>query len=387
MHLFIHYTYILITFSWGLVCFIMGMTLLFLNIPDQDTLRTYKVSVRALAVNYLSLTLLVFGILFFGIQDPDINILSFTDLLIHTSQAIIYAFVFVSLYVPKYFALKKIKYYNLIPFVFLFALYFLFNFLFGDPNVSSIPLFFSKLTHPTIFIRFLFLLFSIYQIVLYSIVIYRLRCRYRLFAMHHPNSLHLNIDRIKISFYSIVLLGVLSLMASCCTNITIHTIFTFVFGAYYFLFALLYMQYKQVCLKPGPLVDNGPGKTATKHIVPEQKYKLGWERTRDQILKEKLYLQPGITIHDMAEKFNTNRTSFSTALNKHEGQNFNAFINQLRIGQAKQLMLENPELTIADISQKCGFTEQSNFTRQFRQICNDPPATWRKKAKQVTNSY
>lgn len=387
MHPFVHYTYILITFSWGLVCFIMGMTLLFLNIPDQDTLRTYKVSVRALAVNYLALTFLVFGTLFFGIPNPDINILSFTDLLIHTSQAIIYAFVFVSLYVPKYFALKKIKQNNLCPFVFLFASYFLCSFLFGDPNVCSIPLFFSNLTHPTIFIRFLFLLFSIYQIALYSIVLCRLRCRYRRFALQHVNALHLNIARIKISFYFIVLLGVLSLIASCCTNTTVHTIFTFAFGTFYFVFALLYMQYKRVCLKPEPLVDNRPEKIATGHIVAEQKYKLGWERTRDQILKEKLYLQPGITINDMAEKFNTNRTSFSTALNKHEGQNFNAFINQLRIDQAKQLMLENPELTIADISQKCGFTEQSNFTRQFRQICNDPPATWRKKASQMANSY
>gem|GEM_PF-385945 len=379
MPLFSHYTPILVTFSWALICLIMGITLLFLNTPDRDTLKTYNVSVRVLAVNYLILTLLLFGVLYFGIQDSDRNIFSFPDLFIQTSQIMNYAFAFITLFVPKYFAVKKVRYHNFIPFGLLFALYLLFSFLFGDPDAASIPVFFSKITHPTIFIRFLFLLFSGYLIIRYGIFINRLRSRYNCSSKHHRGTVHLNVCWVKRNFYFVLSMGVLSLIASCCTNMAVHTILTLVFSVFYFLFAILYMQYKQMCLKTEPLNSIRTKENATGNTVAGQKNKSGWEKTRDLIIQEKMYLQPGITINDMAEKFNTNRTSFSTALNKHEGQNFNAFINQLRIGQAKQLMLENPELTIAEITQKCGFTEQSNFTRQFKQSCNETPAVWRKK--------
>jgi len=159
-----------------------------------------------------------------------------------------------------------------------------------------------------------------------------------------------------------------------------------VFSIYYFLFAIMYMQYKNIFTKLEPefikdLALVNPVENEDK--TQKKTYGFSWSNSKSQILDRQLYLQPGITVNDMSVLFHTNRTTFSTQLNKNEGLTFNQFINTLRIERAKQLLIENPHLTLADVAQQCGYTEQSNFTRQFRQLCNETPAVWLKAQKKT----
>jgi AraC-like DNA-binding protein len=59
--------------------------------------------------------------------------------------------------------------------------------------------------------------------------------------------------------------------------------------------------------------------------------------------------------------------AFSRFFRLHSGRTFPTFVNQLRIGRACRLLAESGN-KITDIAFACGFTNQSNFNRQFQRI-------------------
>ena len=154
----------IITLAWGMVCLLMGINLLAFNIPEKKIVRTYKRSVKVLAVNYLILSILIFCMVFFDLRNSPDDIFPFPVLFLNLSQGIIFPYTLISLYLPNNHAFKRIIFYNIILLILLTIIYFTFAFIFGDPVCNSLLFFFSNLSHPTILIRFLLLLFGFFQI-------------------------------------------------------------------------------------------------------------------------------------------------------------------------------------------------------------------------------
>jgi AraC-like DNA-binding protein len=373
----------IVTLAWGLICLLMGINLLAFNIPEKEIVRTYKTSVRILAIDYLVLSILTFCMVFFGLRNSPDDIFPIPILLINLSQGLILTYSLVTLYAPNDYAWKKVIYFNIIPLSVLIVIYTICALMFGDPVCDSFTYFFSHLSHPAILMRFILLLFIVYQITFFAIQVQKLAVRYtECLNQYYSDTIQLKPQWAKKNFYFATSIGILSIVTCLFKNIIYDTIFTIVFCFFYYLFALRYMRYESIFLKLEPKFIEDLFLASKSENTPMEDKQIGfnWEIARNQIVEQKLFLQSGITVNDMAELFQTNRTSFSAALNKVEGQNFNTFINRLRIEYAKQLLIEKPEQSISKISERCGFTEQSNFTRQFKQHCNETPAVWKKKA-------
>lgn len=90
------------------------------------------------------------------------------------------------------------------------------------------------------------------------------------------------------------------------------------------------------------------------------------------------YVTPGLTIKELADRLHTNRTYLSKYINTTYGISFRDWITGLRIDYAKRLLVQNPKLTIADVSARSGFQSPSHFIRLFRESTNCSPAKWRK---------
>lgn len=90
------------------------------------------------------------------------------------------------------------------------------------------------------------------------------------------------------------------------------------------------------------------------------------------------YLRPGLTIKELSEQFHTNRTYLSEYIGTTYGMTFRSWITGLRIGYAKRLLVMNPELTVADVSERSGFQSPSHFIRLFKENTDSSPAKWRK---------
>ncbi|HRY50627.1 MAG TPA: AraC family transcriptional regulator [Candidatus Paceibacterota bacterium] len=74
-----------------------------------------------------------------------------------------------------------------------------------------------------------------------------------------------------------------------------------------------------------------------------------------------------IRLNEVARLAGLSEGAFSRFFRLHSGRTFPTFVNQLRIGRACRLLAEDAQ-KITDIAFACGFTNLSNFNRQFRRI-------------------
>ena len=85
-----------------------------------------------------------------------------------------------------------------------------------------------------------------------------------------------------------------------------------------------------------------------------------------------------ITLDIVAEELHLSKYYISRLINKRLGQNFNEYINNLRISEACNL-LRVTDKKIADISEDVGFGTIRSFNRSFKLIMGMSPAEYRSK--------
>lgn len=103
------------------------------------------------------------------------------------------------------------------------------------------------------------------------------------------------------------------------------------------------------------------------------------------LVYEKNYLNPELTLADLAEALKTNTTYLSRVLNESLGHNFVSFLNELRIKEARQLLSEEKyrNISIEGIAQTVGFNSKSAFYTAFKRFTGVTPTFYLKSLKTV----
>ena len=84
------------------------------------------------------------------------------------------------------------------------------------------------------------------------------------------------------------------------------------------------------------------------------------------MVKDQIWLNPHLTLADLATHIGTNRTYLSNYLNKRLNTSFYDYINHYRLEAAlKHLDNPNSTLTVAEVAESCGFNSLSTFRRVF----------------------
>ncbi|MFD0798739.1 AraC family transcriptional regulator [Maribacter chungangensis] len=84
-----------------------------------------------------------------------------------------------------------------------------------------------------------------------------------------------------------------------------------------------------------------------------------------------------IALKEVSDMLNMNTTSFCKYFKPRANKTFTRFVNEIRIGHARKLLLED-NLNISEIGYECGFSTLSNFNKQFKSIANMPPHEYRR---------
>ena len=92
--------------------------------------------------------------------------------------------------------------------------------------------------------------------------------------------------------------------------------------------------------------------------------------------EEHLYLNPKLTIMDLAQAIGTNRTYISNYLNNVLGTTFFDYVNQYRLSYAEQL-LRQTKMSIEEIADRSGFNSRSTFRRAFLKRFGCAPSHYR----------
>lgn len=112
-----------------------------------------------------------------------------------------------------------------------------------------------------------------------------------------------------------------------------------------------------------------------KTALEERDLELLKSRVTQQMSGAKLYLEPGLTLNDLARKLGVNTTVLSFTINNGFGKNFNDFVNEFRIEDVKQMLLsgkaENENLLA--IAFDCGFNSKATFNRAFKKFTGLSP--------------
>lgn len=96
-------------------------------------------------------------------------------------------------------------------------------------------------------------------------------------------------------------------------------------------------------------------------VVPQE----GYSRLLKRIDDERIYLQPGLTLAELAKQLGTNRTTLSKLVNEEAGMSFTEFINRKRIAFVRKLEQENPKARKQDLAEQAGYTSMRSFYRNY----------------------
>jgi YesN/AraC family two-component response regulator len=102
--------------------------------------------------------------------------------------------------------------------------------------------------------------------------------------------------------------------------------------------------------------------------------------------EKKAYLDPELTINDLAAMIKCNRHHLSQVMNESMQRSFYEYVNYYRVEEAKQLLCDTAraEHKIASIAFDAGFNSISTFNEVFKKFTGYTPSLFRKQLPQFS---
>jgi AraC-like DNA-binding protein len=99
----------------------------------------------------------------------------------------------------------------------------------------------------------------------------------------------------------------------------------------------------------------------------------------DYLNNSKPYLDPEYNLEIMARDLNITRQNISVAINDTIGKNFYQLINEYRVEEFKQLVLDSKHhnITLLGLAYDAGFNSKSSFNRIFKEITGSTPSSYK----------
>jgi AraC-like DNA-binding protein len=352
-------------------CTALAFVFLTLPLPKSRNLNRFRRSLRYLAFAFFMLIVLKFIELMY--DSPIVNMISIDELIIASIQVPLFTLPLINLINPS---LINIRYLikQFLPVFILIILYILSASIYGDPVILNYESFLIFVSHPTLVVRELFFLYYCFQIgLLIRLYIGIERKSNEEKVSDCTVDLKIHFPWIRSFFYAIITVAVSSLLFCFMTSEVMELLFTILYAIFYFVFAIFYIRYPKLFFYIEPL-------TQTDEVIGNKngitKQRLLWVDLKEKIIANKYYLRTGVSIDEMAVYLKIGRTKLSGFINKNESMNFNTWINLLRVEEAKCQLLENPNYSLPQIAEEVGYSEYSNFCRQFKLITNQSPTQW-----------
>jgi YesN/AraC family two-component response regulator len=101
-----------------------------------------------------------------------------------------------------------------------------------------------------------------------------------------------------------------------------------------------------------------------------------FKRFQHLMVEEKIFLQPKLTLNDVADMLESNTTYISKMVNNAYNLGFPELVNTLRIDYAEQYILNHKGAKQDEIATRCGFLSASSFNTIFKRITGVTPKIW-----------
>ncbi|MGG6463528.1 helix-turn-helix domain-containing protein [Solilutibacter silvestris] len=196
-----------------------------------------------------------------------------------------------------------------------------------------------------------------------------------------------DVDRMSLRWLVVVALGQVAIWTVAVLHDTAH----FSGVDYYLIYgavaawacALGYFSLMQSPVSPEPAASGDPAPAAEPPTADDPRLPEVQARLERLMSEEALYLEPALTIAQVARRSGYPEYLVSATINRRYGCTFWDYINRQRVDAARR-MLADPEesRTILDIAYACGFTSKSTFNAAFKRETASTPSAARARRRQ-----
>lgn len=104
------------------------------------------------------------------------------------------------------------------------------------------------------------------------------------------------------------------------------------------------------------------------------------EMVKKHVIENEPYLEPSLTIQELAKQVSIPVRDLSVLINHHMNQHFFDFVNEFRIQKAMRILKDasKSKHTILEILYEVGFNSKSSFNTAFKKHTNQTPTEFRK---------
>ncbi len=102
------------------------------------------------------------------------------------------------------------------------------------------------------------------------------------------------------------------------------------------------------------------------------------ERLFELMDDEKIFADEELTLHALADELGITPHQLSEILNREIKKNFNSFVNEYRVEEAKELLIEQPDRSILSVGVAVGFNSATTFNAVFGKVAGMTPGKYRK---------
>ena len=156
-------------------------------------------------------------------------------------------------------------------------------------------------------------------------------------------------------------------------------------SAFFFGFNALLGNHPIVSMKDFGSLNSFNYSSAKRIEAPESPVQSDQNPTEDDALSadfkrlmndKKLFLQPNLTLEDVADILHSNKTYVSRMVNNSYGQSFSELMNRMRVDYAKEYILSHRSARQSEIARNCGFLSASSFNTVFKKVTGTTPKIW-----------
>ena len=112
-------------------------------------------------------------------------------------------------------------------------------------------------------------------------------------------------------------------------------------------------------------------------IEENDQKKILFKKIKDLVKDKEILSIQELNREMLAEMLGTNGTYIADAIRDNRGITFSAYINKKRVKYARELIDNNTDLSLDDVSFKCGFSSRSRFNNAFKEYYKITPGRYK----------
>lgn len=126
--------------------------------------------------------------------------------------------------------------------------------------------------------------------------------------------------------------------------------------------------------------EPSPAEKYQRSSLTEHQAQLYLEKLQGLMSEQKLYLDPELSLGDLATRLDIPKHHLTEVLNTHLNKSFYQFINAYRIEEAKRKIDSAEHDSLLELAFASGFKSKATFNTYFKQLTGATPSSYRKQS-------